>query len=61
MTSNCNEKATINVAFKVKSRYHINGIGYVTVIHNPDLLHIDCDKSVICKGQLKPKSILEFI
>jgi len=39
------------ISFKVVKRLHIAGRGYVTVIHNPDLLPIDRDKSAVCKGQ----------
>lgn len=41
------------VTFKVESRHHVTGRGYITVIHNPDLLPIDRDKSAICKGQFR--------
>lgn len=47
--------ATCNqyIKFKVKSRHYITGRGYVTVVHNPDLLPIDRNKSAICKGQFR--------
>jgi len=41
------------VTFKVEGRYYIAGRGYVTVVHNPDLLPIDRNKSAICKGQFR--------
>lgn len=41
------------ISFKVVERLHIAGRGYVTVVHNPDLLPIDRDKSAICKGQFR--------
>lgn len=41
------------VTFKVERRYYIAGRGYVTVVHNPDLLPIDRNKSAICKGQFR--------
>lgn len=41
------------ITFNVVKRLHIAGRGYVTVIHNPDRLPIDCDKSAICKGQFR--------
>jgi len=41
------------ITFKVVERLHIAGRGYVTVIHNPDRLPIDCDKSAVCKGQFR--------
>lgn len=41
------------ITFKVVSRCHVTGRGYVTVVHNPDLLPIDRDKSAICKGQFR--------
>ena len=41
------------VTFKVKSRAYIAGRGYVTVVHNPDLLPIDRNKSAVCKGQFR--------
>ena len=41
------------ITFMVVKRLHIAGRGYVTVVHNPDLLPIDRDKSAICKGQLR--------
>ena len=41
------------ITFKVVSRCHVTGRGYVTVVHNHDLLPIDRDKSAICKGQFR--------
>ena len=41
------------ITFKVVKRLHIAGRGYITVIHNPDLLPIDRDKSAVCKGQFR--------
>lgn len=41
------------ITFKVVKRLHITGRGYITVVHNPDLLPINCDKSAICKGQFR--------
>ena len=41
------------ITFRVLSRHHITGRGYVTVVQNPDLLPIDCDKSAVCKGQFR--------
>ena len=41
------------ITFKVMSRCHVVGRGYVTVVHNPDLLPIDCNKSAVCKGQFR--------
>ena len=41
------------VTFKVEKRCYIAGRGYVTVVHNPDLLPIDRNKSAICKGQFR--------
>ena len=41
------------ISFKVVKRLHIAGRGYITVIHNPDLLPIDCDRSAVCKGQFR--------
>lgn len=38
------------VPFKVLSRHYITGRGHVTVVHNPDLLPIECHKSAICQG-----------
>lgn len=35
------------IAFKVLSRHYITGRGHVTVVHNPDLLPIECNKSLI--------------
>lgn len=39
------------VTFRVVSRHHITGRGYVTVIHNPDLLPISSAWSAVCEGQ----------
>lgn len=39
------------INFKVESRHYITGRGYVTVVHNPDLLPIDVNKSAVVKGQ----------
>lgn len=41
------------ITFNVVKRLHIAGRGYVTVIHNPDRLPIDRDKSAVCKGQFR--------
>lgn len=41
------------ISFKVVKRLYIAGRGYVTVIHNPDRLPIDRDKSAVCKGQFR--------
>ena len=41
------------VTFKVLSRHHITGRGYVTVIHNPDLLPISSAWSAVCEGQYR--------
>lgn len=41
------------ITFKVVSRHYIPGRGYVTVVHNPDLLPIDLHLSAICKGQYR--------
>lgn len=38
------------IPFKVLSRHYVVGRGHVTVVHNPDLLPIDCHKSAICQG-----------
>lgn len=36
-----------HITFKVLSRHYITGRGHVTVVYNPDLLPIECDKSLI--------------
>ncbi len=41
------------ITFKVVERLYIAGRGYVTVIHNPDRLPIDRDRSAVCKGQFR--------
>ena len=41
------------ITFKVVKRLYIAGRGHVTVIHNPDRLPIDRDKSAVCKGQFR--------
>jgi len=41
------------ITFKVVKRLYIAGRGYVTVIHNPDRLPIDRDRSAVCKGQFR--------
>ena len=41
------------ITFKVVKRLHIAGRGYVSVIHNPDHLPIDRDRSAVCKGQFR--------
>ena len=41
------------ITFKVVSRHYITGRGHVTVVHNPDLLPIDRDRSAVCKGQYR--------
>lgn len=47
--------ATLNqyITFKVVGRWHVTGRGYVTEVHNPDLLPIDRDRSAVCKGQFR--------
>lgn len=41
------------VTFEVVARRRVTGRGYVTVIHNPDLLPVDENKSAVCKGQFR--------
>ena len=41
------------ITFKVMSRHHITGRGYVTVVHNPELIPIDCSRCAVCKGQFR--------
>lgn len=41
------------ITFRVVKRFRIAGRGYVTVVHNPDRLPIDRDKSAVCKGQFR--------
>lgn len=41
------------IPFKVVSRHHVTGRGYITVVHNPDLLPISCEYSAVCKGQYR--------
>ena len=41
------------VTFEVVSRCYVTGRGYITVIHNQELLPIDKDRSAVCKGQYR--------
>ena len=41
------------ITFRVVKRFRIAGRGYVTVVHNPDWLPIDLDRSAVCKGQFR--------
>ena len=41
-----------HITFKVLSRHYITGRGHVTVVYNPDLLPIECDKSLIFHEEL---------
>lgn len=41
------------ITFGVVKRFRIAGRCYVTVVHNPDRLPIDRDRSAVCKGQFR--------
>ena len=41
------------ITFRVASRHYIVGRGHVTVVYNPDLLPIECEKSYIIDGQVR--------
>lgn len=41
------------IQFRVVSRHRIVGRGYATVIHNPDQLPIDSERSAVVKGQFR--------
>ncbi len=41
------------ITFRVVKRFRIAGRGYITVVHNPDRLPIDRNRSAVCKGQFR--------